>query len=228
LTHYGVPDEKQFFSPHCVDNAWFAVEAGKLERAEVRNRLGIGPDESVFLFCGKLIEVKRPLDVLFAAAKACDAGLRCQVIYAGDGPLRGAVERVAKRTAVATTLLGFMNQTQLPAIYLAADALVLPSASETWGLVVNEGMAIGLPAIVSSAVGCVPDLIDAGKTGWVYPVGRIDRLAAAMQQSAGLRCSPDTRAALAKKMSRYSVESAASGALRAANAAISTRRLVTT
>src|SRR2546421_820698 len=57
----------------------------------------------------------------------------------------------------------------------AADALVLPSSSEeTWGLVVNEATACGVPSIVSHAVGCAPDLIEEGRTGYIYPFGDID------------------------------------------------------
>src|SRR5207245_7076169 len=64
--------------------------------------------------------------------------------------------------------------------YAAADCLVLPSASETWGLVVNEALATGLPCVVSSGVGCAPDLIRSARVGRVYPVGDVGALAAAI------------------------------------------------
>ena len=54
---------------------------------------------------------------------------------------------------------GFLNQTEVSRAYVAADCLVLPSDySETWGLVVNEAMASGLPCIISDRCGCAPDL----------------------------------------------------------------------
>src|SRR5205814_354948 len=63
----------------------------------------------------------------------------------------------------------FKNQTQLPGCYVSADVLVLPSdGGETWGLVVNEAMACGLPVVVSDAVGCGPDLIEEGRTGFSF------------------------------------------------------------
>jgi hypothetical protein len=78
-------------------------------------------------------------------------------------------------------LFGFMNQTELGEAYGLADCLVAPSAlPETWGLVVNEALAAGLPCIVSSVVGCGSDLVHDGETGYVYPVGDIDALAAAL------------------------------------------------
>ncbi|MFV9507875.1 MAG: glycosyltransferase, partial [Oscillochloridaceae bacterium umkhey_bin13] len=68
----------------------------------------------------------------------------------------------------------------------AADLLVLPSdGSETWGLVVNEAMACGLPALVSDQVGCAPDLILPGQTGATFPHGDVHALAALLGAYAG-------------------------------------------
>ena len=71
--------------------------------------------------------------------------------------------------------LGFQNQADLPRLYAAADVLVLPSGwGETWGLVVNEAMAVGTPCVVSDAVGCAPDLVEPGIDGEIYPATDID------------------------------------------------------
>ena len=56
----------------------------------------------------------------------------------------------------------------MPAVYKAADILVLPSISETWGLAVNEAMAAGTPVIVTSKVGCAYDLVKDGQTGFYF------------------------------------------------------------
>jgi len=109
---------------------------------------------------------------------------------------------------------GFLNQTELPAAYVAADVLVLPSESETWGLSVNEAMACGLPAIVSDAVGCAPDLIDEGKTGSTFPGGCVYALAACLSQTLNrYQDGYDFAARLSEKMSRYSLEKAVAGTL---------------
>ena len=60
---------------------------------------------------------------------------------------------------------GYKNQYQISKLYKKNDILILPSAYETWGLVVNEAMAAGLPCIVSNKVGCRYDLVKNGKTG---------------------------------------------------------------
>jgi len=85
------------------------------------------------------------------------------------------------RSCLPASFAGFLNQGEIPAAYAAADALVLPSDSgETWGLVVNEAMACGLPAIVSDEVGCGPDLVERGRTGFVFPLDDVRALAQLM------------------------------------------------
>jgi glycosyltransferase involved in cell wall biosynthesis len=76
---------------------------------------------------------------------------------------------------------GFLNQRAMLETYEAADILVLPSDQDTWGLVVNEAMTCGRGCIVSDRVGCGPDLIVEGRTGFVFPVGNVEALAARMR-----------------------------------------------
>jgi glycosyltransferase involved in cell wall biosynthesis len=96
----------------------------------------------------------------------------------GDGPLRSACEELTKIERFPIIFAGFLNQSEIPRAYVAADALILPSDSgETWGLVVNEAMACGLPCFVSDRVGCGPDLIVQDITGAVFPMGQTSKLA---------------------------------------------------
>ena len=129
------------------------------------------------LYCGKLQRWKRPLDLLkaFALARVPEGHL----LFAGDGPLRAELEAKARDLGVADRIhfLGFVNQSQLPGVYVSSDLLVLPSKYETFGLVVTEAMVCGLPVVVSDQVGARFDLIDGQGTGFVYPVGDINALA---------------------------------------------------
>jgi glycosyltransferase involved in cell wall biosynthesis len=77
---------------------------------------------------------------------------------------------------------GFRNQSELPRFFQLADVFVLPSRHEPWGLIVNEVMAAGCPAIVSTDVGCHADLITDGIEGCVFPVGNIAALADALHR----------------------------------------------
>ena len=73
----------------------------------------------------------------------------------------------------------------MPKVYAAGNIVMLPSygRGETWGLAINEAMNLGRPAIVSSHVGCGPDLVIQGKTGWIFPAGDVKALRKAMKQA---------------------------------------------
>jgi len=180
LRHYGVADERLFFVPHIVDDRWFGARAAAARQegsaARLRRELGAGDDTTIALFVGRLVASKRPLDFVEAVSRASRARKIVGVI-AGSGPLESQLrERIAALSAP-VRLVGFVNQSRLPALYAASQMLVLPSdASETWGLVVNEAFACGIPAVVSDAAGCARDLIEP-LTGATYPVGDAAALA---------------------------------------------------
>ncbi len=182
----GVPAERLFDAPYFVDNARFAAAAGR-ERGERERRRadwGIEAGATVLLFAGKLVAKKRPLDLLAAFERSPALREGAILLVVGDGPLRPELERRARSRALPVRFAGFLNQTAMPRAYAAADLLVLPSdAGETWGLVVNEAMASGLPALVSDRVGCAADLVEEGVTGWTYPCGRVEALAAALEHA---------------------------------------------
>jgi glycosyltransferase involved in cell wall biosynthesis len=180
---HGVPEEKIFEAPYFVDNERFA--SGIPKREETRRTLGLGADEFAFLFSGKLVSRKRPLDLLEAWSRLPPASREAsRVVFAGDGELRTRLEeRASAFPAGRVRCLGFRNQTELPDIYAAADAIVLPSDyGETWGLSVNEGMAAGARAIVSDRAGCAPDLVAGGVTGEVFACGNLAYLRGILQR----------------------------------------------
>jgi glycosyltransferase involved in cell wall biosynthesis len=114
-----------------------------------------------------------------------------------------------------------VNQRDLPGAYAAADCLVLPSDhGETWGLVVNEAMACGLPAIVSDQVGCSLDLVQPGETGAVFPFGDWEALAKLLADNANeenlQRQGDNARARVAD----YSIENLAQGTFAAVRYAV--------
>jgi glycosyltransferase involved in cell wall biosynthesis len=210
LKHYGVPDERLFFSPHCIDNDAFALRAQAVNCADSRVSFGIAPDQKAALFVGKLLEIKRPLDLMVALRILRDRGMNVCGVFAGNGPLRDLLEAQGKERNVPLIFLGFRNQTELPEAYVLADLLVLPSESETWGLVVNEALACSTPVVVSDAVGCAPDLVIEGKTGAAYPVGNTLALADAMQR---VLTSPPDKRSIQQIADKYSVAVAARGVL---------------
>ena len=180
----GVPDSRIFATPYGVDNDWFGARADEIrgQRQQLRDRWGVPPDAIVFLFCGKFVAKKRPMDLLEAAVRARRrnpfAAEHIHLLFAGDGELRAVCESFAREHDLRASYAGFLNQREVVRAYVAADCLVLPSDSgETWGLVVNEAFACGLPAVVSDQVGCHADLVRPADTGLVFSCGDCDALA---------------------------------------------------
>ncbi len=199
--HFGVPQEAIFLAPYCVDNDFFSQRGidQTVNARKLRSNLGIRDEDTVFLFAAKFIERKRPLDLIAAAAKN-RAVSGSHVILVGDGALLEICRNeIAANKLTNVHLVGFKNQTELPAFYAAADVLVLPSEYETWGLVVNEAMACGLPCIVSDKCGAAADMILEGESGFTYPMGDVLRLAELMVVMAE---SKEER----KTMGRYATE----------------------
>jgi len=166
---------------YVVDNEWWLAHARAVDRNEVRTKWNVPREASVVLFCGKLQDWKRPEDLLRAFARASVPN--SYLVYAGDGPLRAALGERAAELGVADRVrfLGFVNQSALPAAYVGSDVLVLPSDYDAFGLVVNEAMLCGRPAIVSDVVGAKFDLIRQAETGFVFPTGDVDALASILR-----------------------------------------------
>jgi glycosyltransferase involved in cell wall biosynthesis len=219
----GINEEKLFFSPHCVENDRFEHDRKRLRksREDIRSRFGIPLDAICFLFCGKFISKKRPLDVVRSFLKA-NRSVDSHLLMVGDGPLRSDIE-AKTRGHDTITLAGFLNQTEIGKAYTAADVLVLPSDfGETWGLVVNEGMIFELPAIVSDRVGCGPDLVEDGKTGYTFSYGDVEALSSVMLQMARNPISIQEMGKRARQriLSEYTIDEAVEGILEATRDAV--------
>ncbi len=198
--------------PHVVDNERFAAAARPFQsadgRARARGRWQLPSDASVLLFAGKLEEKKRPLDLIRAAARLDP---RAHVLVAGAGELESACRAEAGRLGVPVAFAGFLNQSAIAEAYAAADLLVLPSDSrETWGLVVNEALATGLPVVVSDRVGCAPDLVD-DSTGATFVCGDLESLAAMIEQVRSRAATGDYAAGCRRRSRQFDVNVATAG-----------------
>ena len=182
----GIPEARIHACPYFVDNRRFAAAANSVARAERRVAPGAGRFRSTpraSCSAASLFAKKHPLDLLRALQHAVAAGAPAHVLVVGDGELMAQARALVERERLPVTFAGFLNQTEIVGAYVAADCLVLPSdTGETWGLVVNEAMACGIPAIVSDQVGCGPDLVSEGVTGATFPMGDVDALAKALDR----------------------------------------------
>jgi glycosyltransferase involved in cell wall biosynthesis len=215
--HYrqlGCSDQKLVFSRYCVDTAPFRCdEAARLElRPGARAELGIFGDQIALLFSGKLYPRKRP-HVLMEAVKRLPEAERSRIVlvFLGSGEQKETLRTEAvKDPAIRVSFPGFKNQTELSPYYHAADILVLPSAWETWGLVVNEALHHGVPCVVTDTVGCAPDLVHPGITGEIA-TGTPQGLADALMRALPLSQREGVRDRCRSVMSDYTVEKASKG-----------------
>jgi len=175
-----------FDCPYAVDNEFFhsRCQEAALQREQFRASLGLEPGRPVILFAAKFLQRKRAPDLLRAFFKIVDSprlAKRPHLLVIGDGEERPLVEALAAQAQPGDVqLLGFRNQTELPAFYDLCDCFVLASVDEPWGLAINEVMNAARPVIVTDQVGCQKDLVMDGVNGAVCKPRDPDSLAEAL------------------------------------------------
>ncbi len=218
---YGVDPRRIFPCHHFVDNNRFALQYREHSTRRQSLRRGWGMDQHnkqvCFLFVGKLQPKKRLIDLLRAIEIASRENKNIYLLVVGAGEQMSEAERFVSSRNLPVTFAGFLNQTEITKAYAAADCLVLPSDyGETWGLVVNEAMACGLPAIVSDRVGCGPDLVEEDVTGAIVPCADVEFLARKLVEFASsseklIRMGENA----GRRVAQYSVDGAVAGTLQA-------------
>lgn len=225
-----------------VDNDYFAREAARVrnDAKSIRSQWGL-PSRYV-LSLGRLVEKKNLATLVEAhrvrCANAGEGAVRDLVIV-GSGPLDTSLRKqcresgfeVIERSGVPpfrdpgapavprVTFYGFRQLAENPVFYALAEAFVLPSSFEEWGLVVNEAMACGLPVIVSRTAGCAEDLVRHGENGWTFDPSKPSDLAACLarlDESGALRSRMGTRSA--EIIAAWGCDAFAAGALAATRA----------
>jgi glycosyltransferase involved in cell wall biosynthesis len=177
----GMSESQVISSPHIVDNNFFLEKSqtSKLMSIDIRLKWHVPTDAFCFLYAGKLQKKKRPLDLFKAFRLASSVSLKpIHLLVVGTGQLEKSCKDYAIKHNLPVSFVGFLNQSEIPSAYAVSNCIVLPSDyGETWGLVINEAMACGLPAVVSDLVGCVPDLVHDHYTGFRFKCGDIPMLA---------------------------------------------------
>lgn len=221
--HYlrlGIPEKSLFFSPYCVPAEPISQNQKTAWRNEIRKKLNIPDTRLVILFSGKLIRKKSPDHLLLSSAYLPKNTLRnTSVIFTGDGNLIPVMKQMPENRRFASVhYVGFINQSQIQMYYAAADLLCLSSLfSETWGLVVNEALTVGIPCVVSDRVGCHFDLIQSGVTGETHRADDIKDLAEKLEITIKLSQKHETFNNCQNKIKQYSMRQAALGIQEAVN-----------
>jgi colanic acid/amylovoran biosynthesis glycosyltransferase len=159
---------------------------------------------------GRLCKQKGQLLLIEAAKQLLEKGVNFELVLAGDGELRTEVDMLIQRHKLGADIrvTGWISSRQVREEFLAARALVLPSFAEGLPVVIMEAMALSRP-VISTFVAGIPELVRAGKNGWLVPAGDVDALAGAMEDC--LNASPTTlkkmgRAAQAEVLNRHDID----------------------
>lgn len=211
LLKYGFTEDRLVRSPYVTPDtlAGTSNDEKALRRRCLRDTLGVGGEELMFSFFGKLIPKKNPDLLLHAAISAADAVCkRLRLLFVGSGELEATLRQQAKALGLDRKCIftGFVNQSQLPDYYLASDIVALPSRrmGETWGLVVNEALQAGCRVIVSNAVGCHAEF--SHLEGFrVIPEGDVESMVESLNDLAALTHNFDWAV---ETMDRYTIDSA--------------------
>jgi len=136
-------------------------------RQTVRNELGINPAEPVIVFASMNFEIKGLADILFTLARLKTQNCEFKLIVAGKGNIK-KYEKMAKKAQISEQVIftGQLSKDKLNRLYQASDLYMMLSKFDTFGMVVLEAMAAGLPVIISSNVGA-KDLVREGENGFV-------------------------------------------------------------
>jgi glycosyltransferase involved in cell wall biosynthesis len=180
----GLQKEQLIHAPHAIDNDRFSsdIELNETNAKVWRRKLGIADDDFTFLFAGKL-EYKKAPDLLIKAFKKLH-NPDAKLIICGAGEMEQKLRELAENRSD-IIFISFQNQQIMPVVYRLGNVFILPSRgpSETWGLSMNEAMACGRPVIASNKCGGAIDLIDEGKSGYMFQSGLIDHLADTMRKA---------------------------------------------
>jgi glycosyltransferase involved in cell wall biosynthesis len=174
LRTLGAGAAPMYYFPNTTDTTRTKAEAekAKTEGQRLRVELGIMEASKIVLFVGRMIDAKRPKDLL-AAFGRLDRRIGANLVFVGDGPLLSELKSLSggdQRVVFAGWTENYQKTLALMAI---SSVLVLPSQNEPWGAVVNECMAMGTPVIASDRVGAAIELLEHGVNGLIYPVGDI-------------------------------------------------------
>lgn len=196
VTELGVRPERITVAPNAIDLTIFGERVANSwnRRDDLRARLGV--TGFCILYAGRL-SPEKGVDVLLHALRNLppDANL----VIAGIGPQEPELRRFATDAlAGRVRFIGFVSRDDLVDWYAVADALVVPSRSETWGMTLNEGAAAGLPLVATEAAGGAWELVEDGVNGFRVPAGDAAALAGGLER---LRSDDAFRASAGRRSS---------------------------
>ena len=188
LNSLGMSQDRIWERGNVVDNDHFDQKARLVRLIEQKERKRLGLPEQYLLFVGRFSPEKNLLRLLDAYSRYRDAHPQgWRLVMVGNGPQQEELrERASLSVRGSIHWVKYQQSDQLPSYYSLSSGLILPSTSESWGLVVNEAMACSLPVLVSIRCGCASDLVHQGKNGYTFDPYNISEMAERMSVLASL------------------------------------------
>ncbi len=226
----GIPPERIVQGFDAVDNSFFSARA--LEKrgiiSEIRQKWNL--PKKYFLFVGRFIKEKNLLRLLEAYQRYLERNYgkarRWSLVLCGSGPeenpVNNFIQSLPNEVQCYISLYGLIKQPEIIDFYTCAACFILPSVSETWGLVVNEAMSCGLPVLVSKKAGCAVDLVVENCNGWCFDPYNVEELANLMDHISKLEDSERIRMGLngINLISNWGLDKFSRGVLECAEIAI--------
>ena len=184
LSKMGMDPKNVMIGYDVVDNDHFSkhAEIALQNRNLISNKFNL--PIRYFLSVGRFLPVKNFINLIHAYMlylKKCKTS-PTPLLIVGKGPMDNLLKEEIKSLNLNHNILirNWANYEDLPYYYALSDCLIVPSTSETWGLVVNEAMASSKPVIVSNECGCIDDLVHHGKNGFIFDPHNITELSELM------------------------------------------------
>lgn len=189
----GMPRARVFLGYDAVDNERFSESVRGVHAEAPALRVRFGLPEHFLLCCARLIPEKNLPRLIEAYRIYVYHAVRVAwpLVIIGPGPMETELRTLIQAHGLTdlVQLKGALSYDDIQIFYGLAEALILPSVSETWGLVVNEAMASGLPVLVSRQCGCVDDLVEEGRNGFTFDAYDVDAIASAVIRIAEPECN---------------------------------------
>jgi N-acetyl-alpha-D-glucosaminyl L-malate synthase BshA len=170
VEHFDVAPERIQVIPNFVDLNEYKRDVHPCHRARLSEE-----GEKIVMHISNFRPVKRVDDVVRVFARV-HRQVPARLVLIGDGPERGRVQQTAEEEGVNERVLFLGKQESVAEILACADLFLLPSATESFGLVALEAMSCGVP-VVATCVGGIPEVVPNGEAGYLAPVGDVDTMA---------------------------------------------------
>lgn len=203
----GMPRERIFLKYDVVDNAFFARIADETRAQAQRWRAELRTPERFFFFPSRLLPLKNHLRLMDAYLRYREqAGASAWgLVLVGSGPTEAEVDaKIQSSGSADVQRRPFAQIEEVARFYGLASCMILPSWSETWGLIVNEACAAGLPVLVSRNCPVSEHLVCPGVNGWTFDPFDVEDMASKMLQMTAL--SEESRAALGQASRRVAAD----------------------